>query len=71
MLGSLAIRKGMSNKEILGLLLREDLFLNMLAKGGKEQIRKVWQEAIGEDDLDLDLDLSEDEMSFDKDIQRR
>ena len=40
----------MTNKEILGLLMRDDQFLIQMSQN-KEQIRQLWLEQIGEDKL--------------------
>ena len=45
----LAIYKAMTNKEILGMILRDDQFLNLLASD-QEEIRHIWQKQIGEDE---------------------
>ena len=39
----LRFRKGMNNKEVLGILLRDDRFLNLLAKD-RAAIQQLWQD---------------------------
>ena len=40
----MAIGKGMSNEEILGIMLRDDQFLNMMSDKPNEDIKKIWQD---------------------------
>ena len=49
----------MQSKDILAIKLRDDLFLNMLAKS-QEDIRNIWKNQIGEDPYADDPDDSDD-----------
>lgn len=43
----LAISKGMTPDELLGLILRDDQFLNLMSKNPDEDINKIWREMTG------------------------
>ena len=43
MFAKLSIKKDMPTKELLGIKLRDDLFLQMMAES-KEEIRQIWIE---------------------------
>ena len=43
----LSIGKGMSNREILGLMLRDDLFLNVITDNPKQEIFNICQSMVG------------------------
>ena len=42
----LSIKKRMPNKEVLGIMLRDDKFMNMLG-GDIEDIRNIWKQETG------------------------
>lgn len=42
----LRIKKNMPNRDVLGIMLREDSFLNTLS-GNLDEIRKIWKQEIG------------------------
>ena len=43
----LSIGKRMTNKEILGLMLRDDLFLNVITDNPTEEICEIWRSMVG------------------------
>ena len=57
----------MTNKEILGLLMRDDQFLIQMSQN-KEQIRQLWLEQIGEDKLP---ENKVQEVKLDQDIEKK
>ena len=57
----------MTNKEILGLLMRDDQFLIQMSQN-KEQIRQLWLEQIGEDKLP---ENQVEEVKLDQDIEKK
>ena len=57
----------MTNKEILGLLMRDDQFLIQMSQN-KEQIRQPWLEQIGEDKLP---ENKVQEVKLDQDIEKK
>ena len=54
----LAIKKGMKNKEILGIMLRDDQLMQLLCNT-QEDVRKIWKEVIG-DKTDDDKDTQKE-----------
>ena len=44
---NLMVAKGMSNEDYLGVMLRDDLFLNMMSTEPHVDIKKIWCEMLG------------------------
>ena len=58
----LSIKKSMPNRELLGIMLRDDKFLNMLA-GSEDDIRRIWKQETGQEISTIESE-SGDEPSF-------
>ena len=75
MFAKLSIKKDMPTKELLGIKLRDDLFLQMMAES-KEEIRQIWIEQIGEDPFENECVNGDDvevtyEQSKDLELKRQ
>lgn len=46
---NLAISKGMTSDELVGVILRDDQFLNLMSSHPDKEIDKIWREVTGKD----------------------